>query len=120
MTTTAEVELRYAQPRDPVVDDRSFALGIPTDEVRPAGLEAQLHRPAVIRDALLTVADVLASDLRFITMCLKVVTDLERMGDLVVNICERVVELNEEPAPGALAPELGQARGFGEVLPAVN
>lgn len=37
-----------------------------------------------------------ASDLRFITMVLKVVTDLERMGDLNVNICERVVELNEE------------------------
>jgi phosphate transport system protein len=38
-----------------------------------------------------------ASDLRFITMALKVVTDLERMGDLGVNICERVMELNEEP-----------------------
>lgn len=38
----------------------------------------------------------LASDLRFITMALKVVTDLERMGDLGVNICERVMELNEE------------------------
>jgi phosphate transport system protein len=38
-----------------------------------------------------------ASDLRFITMALKVVTDLERMGDLAVNICERVMELNEEP-----------------------
>lgn len=38
-----------------------------------------------------------ASDLRFLTMALKVVTDLERMGDLAVNICERVVELNEEP-----------------------
>jgi phosphate transport system protein len=38
-----------------------------------------------------------ASDLRFLTMALKVVTDLERMGDLGVNICERVVELNEEP-----------------------
>lgn len=38
-----------------------------------------------------------ASDLRFLTMALKLVTDLERMGDLVVNICERVVELNEEP-----------------------
>ena len=38
-----------------------------------------------------------ASDLRFITMALKVVTDLERMGDLGVNICERVIELNEEP-----------------------
>jgi phosphate transport system protein len=38
-----------------------------------------------------------ASDLRFITIALKLVTDLERCGDLAVNICERVLELNEEP-----------------------
>ena len=38
-----------------------------------------------------------ASDLRFITTALKLVTDLERIGDLGVNICERVLELNEEP-----------------------
>jgi phosphate transport system protein len=38
-----------------------------------------------------------ASDLRFITIALKFVTDLERMGDLGVNMCERVIELNEEP-----------------------
>ena len=37
-----------------------------------------------------------ASDLRFITMALKLVTDLERIGDLGVNISERVVELNEK------------------------
>ncbi len=36
-------------------------------------------------------------DLRFITIALKIVTDLERIGDLGVNICERVIELNEEP-----------------------
>src|ERR1700741_3657150 len=38
-----------------------------------------------------------ASDLRFITIAMKMVTDLERMGDLGVNICERVIELNAEP-----------------------
>ncbi|HKA91812.1 MAG TPA: phosphate signaling complex protein PhoU [Haliangiales bacterium] len=39
-----------------------------------------------------------ASDLRFITIALKLVTDLERIGDLGVNINERVIELNQEPA----------------------
>jgi|SRR5690242_905909 phosphate transport system protein len=43
-----------------------------------------LHQPA-------------ASDLRFITTGLKITTDLERIGDNAVNICERVLELNEEP-----------------------
>lgn len=38
-----------------------------------------------------------ASDLRFVATALKIVTDLERMGDLGVNICKRVLELNEEP-----------------------
>jgi phosphate transport system protein len=41
-----------------------------------------------------------ASDLRFITTSLKLVTDLERIGDLGVNVCERVVELAEEPPLG--------------------
>jgi phosphate transport system protein len=39
-----------------------------------------------------------ASDLRFITTALKIVTDLERMGDLAVNIAERGVDLAQAPA----------------------
>jgi phosphate transport system protein len=43
-----------------------------------------LHQPA-------------ARDLRFITTGLKITTDLERMGDIAVNFCERTLELNQEP-----------------------
>ena len=43
-----------------------------------------LHQPA-------------ARDLRLITTGLKITTDLERIGDMAVNIGERVLELNEEP-----------------------
>lgn len=39
----------------------------------------------------------MASDLRFITLALKMVTDLERIGDLAVNICERAIQLAGEP-----------------------
>jgi phosphate transport system protein len=42
-----------------------------------------------------------ASDLRFITTALKIVTDLERMGDLAVNVAERALELSQAPT---LAP----------------
>ena len=37
-----------------------------------------------------------ASDLRFIASAFKIVTDLERIGDLAVNLGERVEELNRE------------------------
>jgi phosphate transport system protein len=43
-----------------------------------------LHQPA-------------AGDLRFITTAMKIVTDLERIGDQAVNIAQRALELNQEP-----------------------
>lgn len=36
-------------------------------------------------------------DLRFITLALKIVTDLERIGDQCCNISKRALELNEDP-----------------------
>ena len=38
-----------------------------------------------------------AGDLRLITTAMKITTDLERIGDLAVDISERALELNEEP-----------------------
>jgi phosphate transport system protein len=38
-----------------------------------------------------------AGDLRFVTLALKMVTDLERIGDLAVNISERAIDLATEP-----------------------
>ncbi len=38
-----------------------------------------------------------AGDLRFITTTMKIVTDLERIGDQAVNIAQRSLELNQEP-----------------------
>ncbi|MFZ5876047.1 MAG: phosphate signaling complex protein PhoU [Nitrospirota bacterium] len=38
-----------------------------------------------------------ASDLRFLTTAMKISTDLERMSDLAEDICERAIELTEEP-----------------------
>jgi len=38
-----------------------------------------------------------ARDLRFITLALKIVTDLERIGDQCTNFAKRVKELNQEP-----------------------
>jgi len=38
-----------------------------------------------------------ANDLRFIIAIIKVVTDLERMGDLAAGICEGVLEMRELP-----------------------
>jgi phosphate transport system protein len=46
---------------------------------------------------LLALNQPAASDLRFITTAMKIVTDLERIGDQAVNIAQRVLELNRDP-----------------------
>jgi phosphate transport system protein len=46
---------------------------------------------------LLALRQPMASDLRFVTMAMKISTDLERMADLAVDIAQRVLELCGKP-----------------------
>jgi phosphate transport system protein len=57
-------------------------------------LEKKVDEQAV---QILALRQPAAQDLRFVTASMKICTDLERMGDIIVNICERVVELSQFP-----------------------
>lgn len=46
---------------------------------------------------LLALFQPAARDLRFVTTAMKISTELERISDLAENICERAMELNQEP-----------------------
>jgi phosphate transport system protein len=60
---------------------------------------------------ILATRQPVASDLRFITMSLKFVTDLERIGDLAVGIAKRALEVNHL-APLTHSPDLGRLAGL--------
>src|SRR5262245_42472794 len=60
-----------------------------------------LDQSEVETDALsyeiLALETPVANDLRFVATALKIVKDIERVGDIAVNIAERAIELIEEP-----------------------
>jgi phosphate transport system protein len=79
----ALIERDDAQARD--VIDRDRQVNAYENEIDEKCVELlALHQPA-------------AGDLRFITTAMKIVTDLERIGDQAVNIAQRALELNQEP-----------------------
>jgi len=63
--------------------------------------EAKINRMEIEIDALATELLALqqptATDMRFLTSAIKINNDLERMGDLAVNIVERALYLMHEP-----------------------
>jgi len=68
---------------------------------RTIARDAEVNRMDIDIDALclrlLALRQPAASDLRFITTSLKITADMERIGDIAVNISERALELNHEP-----------------------
>src|SRR5690242_3270856 len=91
----AKVEEQIAKSMRSLTD-RDSELG---EQVKEADVE--INRLEVDIDELcrkiLALRQPAASDLRLITTALKIVTDLERIGDLAVNIAERALDLNGAP-----------------------
>lgn len=74
--------------------DVASAAGVEHGDRQVNILEMEIDELCV---RILALRQPAASDLRFIAAALKIVTDLERMGDLAVNIAERVTMLARMP-----------------------
>jgi phosphate transport system protein len=74
--------------------DNTLAVNVIDNDRVVNTLDVEIDEEAI---RLIALRQPKASDLRFITMAMKITTDLERMGDLAVNIAERALELNDEP-----------------------
>jgi phosphate transport system protein len=95
--------LRMAGRVEAMIADAMKALTERDPELakRTIDADALVNRDEVELDdmclRILAKRQPMASDLRFLTLTLKMVTDLERIADLTVNICERAIDLAKEP-----------------------
>jgi phosphate transport system protein len=80
------------------------------DEARLNQMEIQIDDLAT---SMIVLTQPVASDMRFVTVAIKINTDLERMGDLAVGIVERSLTIMHQPAIAGIAgigklPEMAQ------------
>jgi len=91
----ALVEEQIREALRALVDrDEDLAKKVIANDRRVNTLDVEIDEACLELLALFKPA---ARDLRFITTAMKISTELERMSDLAENICERAIELNEEP-----------------------
>ncbi|MGQ9509729.1 MAG: phosphate signaling complex protein PhoU [Thermodesulfobacteriota bacterium] len=74
--------------------DSDLAREVIKNDHRINALDVEIDEECI---KLIALRQPKAGDLRFIITAMKITTDLERMGDLAEDICERAIELNEEP-----------------------
>jgi phosphate transport system protein len=74
--------------------DERMALRVIEDENRINRMELDIDARVT---RLLALNQPVAGDLRLLIIALKINTDLERMGDLAVNIAERAISLSKAP-----------------------
>ncbi|HLK19104.1 MAG TPA: phosphate signaling complex protein PhoU [Bryobacteraceae bacterium] len=77
-----------------VQKDRKLAEEVLQSESRVNQMEIEIDDQAI---SLLALQQPMAGDLRLITSAIKINTDLERMGDLAVNIAQRALALMDDP-----------------------
>ena len=70
------------------------ASSVIKDDAEADALELKIDEECL---DLLALRQPMAYDLRFISMAMKITTDLERMADLAVDIAERVIQLCGQP-----------------------
>src|SRR5579864_9111060 len=74
--------------------DKELAKAVMRDAPRINQMQVEVDAKTT---RLLALNQPVARDLRFLTATLKINTDLERMGDLAVNIAERAIALINRP-----------------------
>jgi len=74
--------------------DRNLAIEVIDGDAIVNNFDVEIEEECI---RFLAIWQPTGSNLRYITTAIKIITDLERMGDLAVDICERTIELNDEP-----------------------
>jgi phosphate transport system protein len=92
------VETQLAGAVRAVVErDAELAAQVKRDDSEVNRLEVEIDDAC---RRILALRQPAASDLRFIATAIKIVVDLERMGDLAVNVAERALDLCQAPPLG--------------------
>ncbi len=74
--------------------DRNLAIQVLDGDAIVNNFDVEIEEECI---RFLALRQPTGSNLRFVTTAIKIITDLERMGDLAVDICERAMELMDEP-----------------------
>src|SRR6202140_4554069 len=90
-----------------VEKNEDYAHQVLRDESRIDQMEVQIDDCAT---SLIVREQPMARDMRFVVVAIKINTDLERMGDLAVNIVERSLGLMKQP-PLPEPVDLGEIAG---------
>jgi len=74
--------------------DRELAISVIDGDAIVNNYDVEIEEECI---RFLAIWQPTGSNLRLVTTAIKIITDLERMGDLAVDTCERAIEMLEEP-----------------------